>query len=174
MAKNQIVNIISKAEFTRKVVDGTNQFRAIYENGTGIDYGTDSFDFSGLNDEMKALGICKELRDAQIATLKSVLKKEAKGKTPSADKLAKEHLVFVPFAAVVCVRNWNNHVEPYYPIGEVVIMVHGTPGADEKMYGMDKYGCVRQTGKELPRLRKTLRPATASEILRFVDFLYRG
>jgi hypothetical protein len=173
--KNQMLNNISKATFLRLVVEGTNTFKALYENGTPIKAAAVAadVDLSGIKRSMRDAGVCSDLSTAMIDVLSAAIAKskkaEASTRRPTAEELNKQFLSFVPYAAVVPLRNRNHHK---YTIGEPVIMMIGTPGTCTGMYGMDKYGCIHVFGDELPRLRKSLRPATFKELSWLVDTLY--
>lgn len=176
MAKNQMLNTISQDDFYKLVIIGTKKFNDIWNNGIPVDKivedGVDSgkydaaisaLEAAGLNDV--ACAIRMVVKDMGVATPKSKTVKAL----PTGKDLIKQFLTFVPFACVVPLRNRNHHK---YVIGEPVIMVIGTEGKNYGMYGMDKHGCVGSVGNELPRLRKSLRPATTAEIIWIIDRLY--
>ena len=178
--KNVMLNEIPKASFLKLVIEATNKFNGIYKNGTVVTASSGaSAKLAGVKIAIADSGIGRELNDA-IMNMLSVAIAGAKTATstrkPTSEELDKQFLTFVPYACVVPLRNRNNH---RYTIGEPVIMVHGSDGANSEMFGMDKNGCIinrSSTAKDglshLPRLRKSLRPATMSEIYRLVDALY--
>jgi len=176
MSKNLLIGQISKTALLSKVYAGTDAFKRIYNQGVPVSVAGKA---KGISADTKAA--IEALKKAGLDTMASAVELVAKDlcKTcdvsassalPTGKDLEKQFLTFVPFACVVPLRNRNKHK---YAIGEPVIMVIGTEGANTGMYGMDKYGCVGQTGNELPRLRKSLRPATRWEIDNLINQLYR-
>jgi hypothetical protein len=177
--KNAMLNAIPKAQFQRMVIEATNVFRKIHAEGNMV-VGTVSGDdkISGIKSAIADSSIGKDLKTAFL-NLISVAIGEAVAtapRNPTADELAKQRLTFIPFAAVVPLRNRNHHA---YNIGEAVIMVHGASGADHDMFGLDKRGCIISKSttasdglSHLPRYRKSLRPATNYEIMGLIDALY--
>ncbi len=176
MSKNLLIGQISKTALLSKIYAGTDTFKRIYNQGVPVAVAGKAKEIS--EDVKSAI---EALKKAKMFTMAASVEMAAtdlckscdvpsSSALPTGKDLEKQFLTFVPFAAVVPLRNRNNHK---YAIGEPVIMVIGTEGANTGMYGMDKYGCVGQTGNELPRLRKSLRPATRFEIDKMVDYLYR-
>ncbi len=170
--KNVILGSTPKATFLRLVTEGTAEFKKIWENGTPIKRESEDIDLSGVKGALKDAGVCKDLSLAVIGVLATAIAKakdSGGSRKPTEKELNKQFLTFVPYAAVVPLRNRNHHK---YTIGEPVIMAIGTPGGCTNMYGMDKNGCIGSWGNELPRLRKSLRPATYRELSDLVNRLY--
>ncbi len=168
--KNVMLSAISKTQFQKLVIEATNDFRKLYVGGVSIP-GTDASDkLAGIKRAIADSSIGKELKEAFINVMAVAIGGSVSvPRSPTADELKKQWLTFVPYAAVVPLRNRNHHK---YEIGQPVIMALGCPGANTGMYGMDSRGVVGTPGNELPRLRKSLRPATPSEIYTLVDELY--
>jgi len=182
--KNAMLNAISKADFNRKVVEATNVFRTLYNNGLPVAVEAKASDkCAAITAAVKAIieadpGMTKGSKAAIDALLAITGKSAPAGtRTATSEELDKQRLTFVPFAAVVVLRNRNHHA---YEIGGTYVMIHGDEGADNSMFGLDAKGCIiskSATAKDglshLPRYRKSIRPATNSEIFYFVDKLYR-
>jgi hypothetical protein len=178
--KNQMLNEISKTAFLRRVTEATATFKKLWDEGTPVVADVSCADkVEGIMDAIADSSLDRVVKDA-MATLIAAATKSAKKKSvrkPEDEELAAQFLTFVPFACVVPLRNRNNHK---YTIGQPVIMIHGADGQNTEMFGMDKTGCIiskSPTAKDglshLPRLRKSLRPATSWEIRCLVDELYR-
>jgi hypothetical protein len=185
--KNVMLNAIPKSSFLRMVTEATNVFREIHANGVLVTKMKTSSVASGSGkyDCVKKLIADSSMDAIEKAAVLMLLKSADKGtkkvetpvsRRPNVEELAKQFLTFVPYAAVVPLRNRNHHA---YNIGEAVIMVHGDDGANKEMFGMDKRGCIINRSasaadglSHLPRLRKSLRPATNYEICQLVDRLY--
>lgn len=177
--RNVMLKAIPKSQFLRLVIEATNEFKKVYVNGIDVK-GTVAVDsLAGVKEAIASAGIKKDLRKAMMNILELMVDEsvtEVKSRKPNAEEIAKQFLTFVPYACVVPLRNRNHHK---YTIGEPVIMVHGAEGANAEMFGMDKKGCIISKSataadglSHLPRLRKSLRPATNSEINYIVDYLY--
>jgi len=176
--RNVMLNAIPKSQFLKLVIEATNQFKKNYANGVDVVETGISDRLSGVKEAIANAGIKKELRTAMMNVLDLMVegKDVSKSRKPSAEEIAKQFLTFVPYACVVPLRNRNHHK---YNIGEPVIMIHGADGANTEMFGMDGKGCIiskSSTAKDglshLPRLRKSLRPATLAEIYSIIDCLY--
>lgn len=180
-----MVGMVSKAEFNKRVMDATGLFRTLYNNGVPVavvaeDGGKCAAIKTAIEAVLANASIDSGSKDAIVALLGAAgggKSRPAGTRPPTADELAKQRLTFVPFAAVVVMRNRNHHA---YNIGSTYVMMHGENGADHDMFGMDANGCIiskSTTAKDglshLPRYRKSIRPATYSEICAFVDKLYR-
>jgi hypothetical protein len=170
LMKNQMLNAIPKAQFLRTVVEATNDFKKLYDKGVSV-VGADASDkLAGVKTAIAGSGIGKELNDAIMNMLKvAVGGTTAVVRKPTEAEIAKQFLTFVPYACVVPLRNRNHHK---YEIGKPVIMILGCPGANTGMYAMDRHGVIGAPGNELPRLRKSLRPANSAEIYALIDRLY--
>jgi hypothetical protein len=186
MAKNVMLNAISKADFNRKVVEATNAFRTLYNNGMPISVaGKSGGKCTAVKAAIQAVidadpSMTQASRDTIALLLKSTGDGGSVAKTSraaTAEELDKQRLTFVPYAAVTILRNRSHHA---YKIGETYVMVHGDAGADHDMFGMDTKGCIISKSanaidglSHLPRYRRSIRPATNTEIFNFVDRLYR-
>jgi hypothetical protein len=176
--RNAMLNTIPKANFLRAVIEATNNFRTLYHEGSAVVVKS-SAKIDKVNDAIAASGLDTDLKKA----IKNLIEVMVDGKAccdttrkPTQDELDKQFLVFTPNACVVPLRNRNNHL---YTLGKPVIMVYGCPGRDSDMFGMDARGVIHcdnpnsADGKDhLPRLRKSLRPATNAEIMWLIDKLY--
>lgn len=175
--RNVMLKAIPKSAFTRMVIEATNAFREIHSNGLPVSSSGSACNIDGIKDAIADSSIDGKLKKAWLDLIAASIGAAKKTtRKPSADELAKQFLTFVPYAAVVPLRNRNHHA---YTIGKPVIMVHGNEGADSEMFGMDYRGCIiNKSGtasdglSHLPRLRKSLRPATNYEIGELVDELY--
>uniref|UniRef100_A0A6H1ZH51 Uncharacterized protein n=1 Tax=viral metagenome TaxID=1070528 RepID=A0A6H1ZH51_9ZZZZ len=168
--KNAMLNAIPKSQFLRLVTEATNDFKKLYENGVDI-AGADAGDkLVGVKKAIADSGIKKSVADVFVTMMLLALgSSPAVVRKPTAEEIQKQFLTFVSYACVVPLRNRNHHK---YEIGSPVIMILGCPGTNTGMYGMDEKGIIHTPGDELPRLRKSLRPATNYEINRIVDKLY--
>jgi hypothetical protein len=161
---------IGKSNFYNTVTAATAKFAAIHNMGIPVAKKVSNVD-SALAAIDKIAGVSLDIKKMA----KCLLSEGDSGKTancyPTGKDLDKQFLTFVPMAAVVPIRNRNNHD---YRLGVPVIMMNGIEGSNEKMYGMDATGQIHCKPNELPRLRKSLRPATMSEIRWICDQLFDG
>lgn len=163
--KNAMLTAIPKSSFIRLVLEATNDFRAKYNAIPDAGVVTGSVDkLAGAKKAIADSSVSADLKDLLINALNCVSKS-----APDVPAVKNTKITFVPYACVVPLRNRNHHK---YTIGEAVIMTLGCPGAQAGMYGMNKYGVVGEPGNELPRLKKSIRPATNAEIFALVDKLY--
>jgi len=168
--KNSMLSAIPKAAFLKLVVGATANFRRLYDEGISVSGAGSSDKLTGIKGAIADSGIGKELQTAILNMIAVAVGEASAVRKPTEAELKKQFLTFVPYAAVVPLRNRNKHK---YVIGEPVIMVLGCPGANTGMYGMDATGVIGGPGNELPRLRKSLRPASYAEVFAIVDKLYR-
>lgn len=146
----------TKAQFLSKVDAATEEFAKIWN--TKPDKCAD--DVNKVKKALAGLSLGNKAKSV-IDALIGAFDKDKKG--------GGKFLTFVPFACVVPTRNRNNH---RYALNEPVIMIRGQEGKDFGMYGMRADGSVGCEGNELPRLRKSLRPATYTEIRKITDSLF--
>ncbi len=157
---HKLFDRLSKRELLDEVTKATKKFKDIYESGVLVPI------------EDKSDIIKKALEDAKINTaiVKAIVSvyKTCKGEesTVPVGDLNKQRLTFVQCAAVVPLRNRNDH---NYDIGEPVLMMVGTEGTDSGMRGLKLDGSI---GALLPRYRRSLRPADTFEIEKIVNKLY--
>jgi len=168
--KNSMLSAIPKAAFLKLVVSATTDFRRLYDEGISVSGAGSSDKLAGIKGAIADSGIGKELRTAILNIIAVAVGEASAVRRPTGVELEKQFLTFVPYAAVVPLRNRNKHK---YTIGEPVIMILGCPGANTGMYGMSANGIIGGPGNELPRLRKSLRPASSAEVFAIVDELYR-
>jgi hypothetical protein len=175
-----MLSAITKADFRRRVKDATAQFRANWDGCTTKIKDTSCSDtLEAIKDVIADSNMKYDLKRTVNKALGLVLDAVADKAETEPDRewvMQHEFLKFVPYAAVVVTRNRNHHA---YNIGYTYIMVHGEPGKDSEMFGMDKKGCIINKSasakdglSHLPRLRRSIRPATEWEIERFIDALY--
>ena len=184
--KNVMLNEISKASFLRKVKEATAQFKENWDGSLTEEEEEDTScadTIEEIGDVIADSNIDRDLKKALKRSLAMVVeaamgKKGCKKAAPDREWVMQhEFLTFVPFAAVVVTRNRNHHA---YNIGGTYIMVHGAEGANSEMFGMDSKGCIISKSasakdglSHLPRLRRSLRPATNWEIEQFANAMYR-